>query len=84
MFGFSFPSSWYVSVQAFFVILLAPVMGWLWLRLGGGEPSSPTKFALALLFAGLAFLFLMPAARLAQAGSGPRSLSAVARRRLLH
>ena len=70
--GFNFPSSWYVSVQAFFVILLAPVMGWLWLRLGKKEPSSAAKFALALLFAGLSFLFLVPAARFAQAGPGMR------------
>jgi POT family proton-dependent oligopeptide transporter len=68
--GFSFPSSWYVSVQALFVILLAPVLGWFWVRLGSKEPSSPTKFALGLFFAGLAFLFLVPAARFAQAGGG--------------
>jgi POT family proton-dependent oligopeptide transporter len=72
VFGFNFPSSWYVSVQAFFVILLAPIIGWLWLRLGRREPSSPTKFALGLLFAGIAFLLLVPAARLAQAGTGMR------------
>jgi proton-dependent oligopeptide transporter, POT family len=70
--GFSFPSSWYVSVQAFFVIVLAPVLGWLWLRLGSKEPSSPTKFALGLLFAGLAFLLLVPAARLAQSAAHMR------------
>jgi POT family proton-dependent oligopeptide transporter len=70
--GFNFPSSWYVSVQAFFVILLAPIIGWLWVRLGRREPSSPTKFALGLLFAGIAFLLLVPAARLAQAGTGTR------------
>ena len=75
IFGFAFPSSWYVSVQAFFVILLAPVMGWLWLRLGKREPSSPTKFALALLFGGLAFLLLMPAARIAQSGAGHTRVS---------
>ncbi|MGH9441424.1 MAG: peptide MFS transporter [Thermoanaerobaculia bacterium] len=68
--GFSFPSSWYVSVQAFFVILLAPILGWLWVKLGSKEPSSPTKFAMGLLFAGLAFLFLVPAARFAQAAGG--------------
>jgi POT family proton-dependent oligopeptide transporter len=66
--GFAFPSSWYVSVQAFFVIVLAPVMGWLWVRLGKREPSSPLKFALGLLFAGFAFCFLVPAARYAQGG----------------
>lgn len=75
IFGFAFPSSWYVSVQAFFVIVLAPVMGWLWLRLGKREPSSPTKFALALAFGGLAFLFLMPAARIAQAGGAHTRVS---------
>jgi POT family proton-dependent oligopeptide transporter len=68
--GFSFPSSWYVSVQALFVILLAPVIAWLWVRLGPRQPSVPAKFALALLFAGLAFLLLMPAGAMAQSGAG--------------
>ena len=31
--GFSFPSSWFQSVQPIFVILLAPVFAWLWMRL---------------------------------------------------
>ncbi len=70
VFGFAFPSSWYVSVQALFVILLAPVIAWVWIRLGPRQPSVPTKFALALLFAGLAFLLLVPAAHLAQSGTG--------------
>jgi len=64
--GFSFPSSWFVSVQAGFVILLAPVFAWLWVWLGPREPSSPAKFAIALLFAGLAFLLLVPAGVMAQ------------------
>jgi len=68
--GFSFPSSWYVSVQALFVILLAPVIAWLWVRLGPRQPSVPAKFALALLFAGLAFLLLVPAGAMAQSGAG--------------
>ena len=72
VFGFSFPSSWFQSVPAAFVILLAPVMAWLWLRLGRLEPSSPAKFVIGLLFAGLSFLLLVPAAMIAQ--SGPRIL----------
>jgi POT family proton-dependent oligopeptide transporter len=67
--GFSFPSSWFQSVPAAFVILLAPVMAWLWLKLGKHEPSSPSKFVLGLLFAGLAFLILVPAAMIAQSAS---------------
>jgi proton-dependent oligopeptide transporter, POT family len=69
-FGFAFPSSWYVSVQALFVILLAPVVGWVWFKLGPRQPSVPAKFVLALLFAGLAFLLLVPAASIAQGGAG--------------
>jgi proton-dependent oligopeptide transporter, POT family len=61
--GFSFPSSWYVSIQAIFVILLAPAFAWLWIRLGKYEPTTPTKFAFGLFFVGLSFLFLLiPAA----------------------
>ena len=68
-FGFSFPSSWFQAVPAAFVILLAPVMAWLWVRLGSREPSSPAKFSIGLLFAGLSYLLLVPAAAFAQAGS---------------
>jgi POT family proton-dependent oligopeptide transporter len=68
-FGFSFPSSWFQSVPAIFVIILAPMMAALWVRLGKYEPSSPAKFAIGLLFAGLSFLFLVPAARIAQSGA---------------
>ncbi len=70
--GWSFPSSWFQSVQAIFVILLAPAFGWLWVRLGRREPSSPAKFAFGLFFAGLAFLVLVPAGAMAQSGLGMR------------
>jgi POT family proton-dependent oligopeptide transporter len=55
IFGFSFPSSWFQSVQPIFIILLAPVFAGIWLKLGKRDPSSPTKFALGLLFAAIAF-----------------------------
>jgi POT family proton-dependent oligopeptide transporter len=69
MFGRSFPSSWFQSVPAVFVIVLAPLMAALWVRLGSKQPSSPTKFAIGLLFAGFSFLFLIPAATAAQLGT---------------
>ncbi len=72
VFGFSFPSSWFQSVQPIFVILLAPVFAWLWVRLGRHEPSVAAKFAFGLLFMGLAFLILMPAGAMAQSGTGVR------------
>ena len=67
--GLGFPSSWFQSVNSVFIILLAPVFAILWGRLSrrGREPGSPIKFALGLLFAGLGFLIMVPASKLAGA-----------------
>jgi POT family proton-dependent oligopeptide transporter len=70
--GLSFPSSWFVAVQAIFVIILAPVFAWLWIRLGKREPSSPAKFAWGLFFAGMSFLLLVPVATQAQSAPDVR------------
>ena len=59
--GFIVPSSWFVSIQAMFVILLAPVFAWIWMRLGPREPSTPMKFAFGLLLVGISFVLLLPA-----------------------
>jgi len=71
IFGFTFPSSWFQSVQPIFVIILSPIFGLLWLRLGSREPSVPTKFALGLLFMALSFGVLIPAGAMAS-GQGVR------------
>ncbi|MFZ9681725.1 MAG: peptide MFS transporter [Cephaloticoccus sp.] len=68
LFGFAFPSSWYQSVNSLFIIALAPVFAWLWLRLGKHQPSSPLKFTFGLGFVGLSFALMVPAARLADEG----------------
>src|SRR4030095_6063302 len=62
--GREFPSSWFQSVPAIFVILLAPVFAFIWQRMGERPPSSPAKFALGLLFAGIAFAIITFAASL--------------------
>ena len=33
--GFDFPSSWFQSMNSFFLILFAPVMAWVWVQDGG-------------------------------------------------
>jgi POT family proton-dependent oligopeptide transporter len=58
LFGWAYPSSWYQSVEPFFVISLAPVFAWLWTRLGSRAPSSPAKFAIALLFLSASFFLI--------------------------
>ena len=57
-----YPASWFQSVNSIFIILLAPVLGWLWIRLGSKEPSSAAKFALGLVFVGLGYLVIIPGA----------------------
>jgi POT family proton-dependent oligopeptide transporter len=64
--GFSFPSSWFQVEQPLFVLILAPVFAWTWLRMGKRQPSSPAKFAAGLLLVGVGFLILVPAAAAAQ------------------
>lgn len=63
--GWSFPSTWFQSVNSAWLLLLAPILSWLWVKMGRRDPSSPTKFALGLLFVGLGMLLLVPAARMA-------------------
>jgi POT family proton-dependent oligopeptide transporter len=59
--GFGFPSSWFQSMNSFFLILFAPVMAWVWIRLSavGKEPTAPTKFAWGLILVGLGFAILV-------------------------
>jgi POT family proton-dependent oligopeptide transporter len=68
VFGMSFPSSWLQSCTPAFVIMLAPLFSILWVRLGTRQPSSPVKFTLGLVFIGLAYSLLVPAAWLTGQG----------------
>ncbi|HJZ79078.1 MAG TPA: oligopeptide:H+ symporter, partial [Pyrinomonadaceae bacterium] len=68
IFGRAFPSSWWQSVPAIFVIFLAPVFAFIWQKMGDRQPSSPAKFAFGLIFAGIAFGVLTLAASVTGAG----------------
>ena len=68
IFGFSFPSSWFQSVNSIFIVALAPVFSWLWLSMKNRQPSSPAKFAYGLLFVGLGFLVVAYASTLTTSG----------------
>lgn len=68
IFGWQFPSSWFQSVQPIFIIALAPVFAFIWQSLGERQPSSPAKFSLGLLFAGVAFVVVAFASTLTGQG----------------
>ena len=67
LFGYQFPASWYQALNALFIIGFAPVLAWLWIALGKRDPSSPSKFALGLMFTGIGTAVLVPAAMLSGA-----------------
>lgn len=67
--GFEFPAGWYQSSPAIFVVLLAPVFAWLWLKWGERQPSSPVKFSLGLVFVGLGAALLVAASLLLSSNS---------------
>ncbi len=68
LFGIEFPAGWYQSWNSLFIVTLAPLFAWLWLRLGNHNPSSPTKFGIAMLFVMAGFLVMAPASRIVEGG----------------
>lgn len=62
--GFNIPSLWFQSLNPFFILLLAPIVSVIWVKLAnkGLEPSSMTKFALGMLLAAAGFGLMIVAA----------------------
>ena len=66
----TFPLEWFQSVNSIAIITLAPLMAWMWVKMGKNNPSIPRKFGLGLIFNGLAFLLLMIALNRMVDGNG--------------
>ncbi|KZN63657.1 peptide MFS transporter [Pseudoalteromonas luteoviolacea] len=57
--GFEIPASWFQSLNSIFIIIFAPIVAMIWLKLDKKEPNSPVKFAIGLVFLALGFLTMM-------------------------
>lgn len=57
--GIELSPAWFQSLNPLFIIFLAPVFAWMWIKLGDRQPTVPVKFSLGLLFAGLSFLVIL-------------------------
>ncbi|WP_309070127.1 peptide MFS transporter [Arthrobacter sp.] len=73
LFGWTMPPSFVQSINPIFIIIFAAVFAALWTKLGSRQPSSPLKFALGLVFMGVAFLLFIPFS-----GGGPNSTPLIA------
>lgn len=56
--GFRMDPEWFQSVNPAAILLLSPVFAWLWARRAGRFPSTPVKFALGVMTAGVSFVLL--------------------------
>lgn len=56
---YKIPAAFFQSLNPMFIVLLAPVLSALWVKLGKRNPTTPFKFTLGILFAGLSFLVMI-------------------------
>ncbi|MFY9464613.1 MAG: peptide MFS transporter [Sediminibacterium sp.] len=52
------PTSFFQSLNSIFVVTLAPLFAWLWVKMGKREPASPTKMAMGLFLLALGYLWI--------------------------
>src|SRR5580698_8545705 len=65
------PAGFFQSLNPAFVIIFAPVFGWLWVALARRNlnPSAPAKFAIGVVLMGSGFLVMAAAAQIVSHGS---------------
>ena len=75
IFGFEVQASVFQSINSIYIVTLGPLFAilWMWLAKRGWEPSTPTKFGLAVVQVGLGFLVLVAGT----AAAGPGALTPV-------
>lgn len=56
--GFVMPTSWFQSFNSAFIILLAPLFAWIWLKMGNRQPATPTKMGIGLILLGLGYAWI--------------------------
>jgi len=67
--GWTIPGPWFLSLNALFIIIFAPIVASLWVKLGKYNPNTPVKFALAIILVGLGFGMLVIGANVTADGA---------------
>lgn len=62
---------WYQTINPISIVILAPFFGWLWTRRAGRFPSTPLKFAIAVLIIGCSALMMSAAFGTYAVADGP-------------
>lgn len=62
VFGYEVPTSWFQSLNPLFIVLLAPLLSGLWVKLASsrrGDLKIPTKMGLGMIMLGLGYMVLL-------------------------
>jgi proton-dependent oligopeptide transporter, POT family len=62
LFGFTVPTAWFQSLNPLFIVILAPILSALWLKLSytkRGDMSGPKKMGLGMVLLGLGYMVLL-------------------------
>lgn len=72
VFGFQLPSTWFQSMNPFFIILFAPLLDvfWRWQARRGTEPTSVSKMAIGSTLLGVSFVVMVAGAQAVGDGKG--------------
>lgn len=62
--SWDFAPSYLQSVNSLLIIIFAPIIGWIWLKMGKRQPADSIKFAIGLFFGGLGFVVIAYASSL--------------------
>ena len=62
------PTAWFQSINSIFIVIMAPIFGIMWVKMGKKQPNDVFKFALGLFFLALGFVVMTYAAGLTGAG----------------
>jgi proton-dependent oligopeptide transporter, POT family len=68
---FVIPTSWFQSLNSFFIFIFAPFFAWAWVMLAKRNlnPSAPAKFAIGVILMGSGFLVMAAAASIVASGT---------------
>ncbi|MGC4377474.1 peptide MFS transporter [Fictibacillus sp. Mic-4] len=64
VFDWTVPTSWFQSLNPLFIVILAPILSALWVKLSNtkrGDLAIPTKMGVGLILLGAGFMVLVPA-----------------------
>ncbi len=86
IFGFEMPPGWLQNFNPFFIIILAPFMGALWVKLAAKNlnPSTPLKFGFGLILMAAGFFVMVFAAHAAASAAGVASMGYLILTYMLH